>query len=330
MLKVVLVGMGPLGCSMVRYFSGRKSISLAGAVDADPEKAGMSAGGLGGAEEFNDITVEEDISAALERLKPDAAILATVSSLEKLIPQIELAASHKASVVSTCEELSFPWRTQPENARIIDDIAKKNGVAVLGTGVNPGFLMDYLPCVMTGICGEIKSIRVFRVQDASSRRISFRKKIGAGLPPAEFEALKRKGALGHVGLTESMHMVAAVNGWVLDGADETLEPVIAGSDVRLGDEIIRRGSALGVEQKASGYAAGEEVINLVFRAAVGEKETYDSIQIEGIPSFISRIPGGINGDIATCAVTVNAVRSVVGASPGLRTMIDVPVVSYSP
>ena len=330
MLKTVLAGMGPLGCSMVRYFAGRKSVALVGAVDSDPEKAGLSAGELSGAEDFNNIIVEGDMRSALERLKPEAVILATVSSLEKLIPQVELAASFKASIVSTCEELSFPWRTQPEYARKIDGIAKKHGITVLGTGVNPGFLMDYLPSVMTGICREVKSVRVFRVQDASSRRVSFRKKIGAGLSLREFEALKEKGVLRHVGLAESAHMLAEGAGWVLDRVDETIEPVIAGSDIRLGDETIIRGAALGVQQKASGYMAGNEVITFLFRAAVGENDPHDRIEINGLPSFISTIPGGINGDIATCAVTVNAIKSAVSAPAGLRTMIDVPVVTCLP
>lgn len=330
MLKVVLAGMGPLGCSMAGYFAGRKSIALAGAADVDPAKIGMSAGELCGAGELDDIIVEGDIPALLERTKPDAVIIATVSSLSKLIPQVEQAAAFKADIVSTCEELSFPWNAQPENARIIDNIAKENGVTVLGTGVNPGFLMDYLPSVMTGICREIKSIKVSRFQDASPRRISFRKKIGAGLPLPEFDKLKKTGFLRHVGLVESLHMLAAGAGWALDSTDETLEAVIADSDVSLGDEKIPAGAALGVEQKAHGYSGGGEVISLVFRAAVGEKAPHDSIEIEGTPSFKSTIPGGINGDIATCAVTVNAVKSAVDAPAGLKTMIDVPAVSFLP
>jgi 2,4-diaminopentanoate dehydrogenase len=330
MLKVVLVGMGPLGAGIAKHLSGRKTVSLAGCVDSAPDKAGESAGELSGAPEFNDIRVEGDISSALERLRPDAVILATVSSLDRLLPQIEAAAPFKADIVSTCEELSFPWKTRPESAARIDDAAKKHGITVLGTGVNPGFLMDYLPSVMTGICRKIKSIKVFRIQDASFRRVPFRKKIGAGLSLSEFSELKEKGILRHVGLAESVYMLAEGAGWALDGVDETLEPVVAEADVRLGDEIISSGSALGVEQKASGSADGKEVIHLVFRAAVGEKNPHDTIEVEGAPSFASTVKGGINGDIATCAVAVNAVRPVISAAPGLKTMLDVPVVTFAP
>ncbi len=329
MLRVVLVGMGPLGCAMVRYFSGKKSLILAGAVDADPEKKGKNVGDLSGRDDFRHLFVESDISSALERARPDAVILATVSSLEKLIPQVEAIAPYKVDIVSTCEELSYPWITQPENASRIDSIARQNGITVLGTGVNPGFLMDYLPSVMTGICRDIISVRVSRIQDASLRRVSFKKKIGAGLSLDEFSALKDKGALRHVGLAESVHMLASGAGWVLDGVGETIEPVTADSDFKTEEGVIKSGMALGVEQRASGFSGGREVINLLFRAAVGEKEPRDSIEIEGSPSFVSTVRGGINGDIATCAVTTNAVKSAKAASAGLKTMIDLPVVTFS-
>ncbi len=329
MLRVVLVGMGPLGCAMVRYFSGKKSLVLAGAVDADPEKKGKNVGDFTGRDDFKHLFVESDTPSALERARPDAVILATVSSLEKLIPQVEAIAPYKADIVSTCEELSYPWITQPENAGKIDSIAKQNGITVLGTGVNPGFLMDYLPSVMTGICRDITSVRVSRAQDASLRRVSFRKKIGAGLNLDEFSALKDKGVLRHVGLAESVYMLAAAAGWALDGVDETIEPVIADSDFKTEEGVINSGMALGVEQRASGFFGGRAVIDLLFRAALKEKEPHDSIEIEGAPSFISTVKGGINGDIATCAVTTNAVKSAKAAPAGLRTMIDVPVVTFS-
>ncbi len=330
MLRVVLVGMGPLGCAMAGYFNGKRSLVLAGAVDADPEKKGKNVGDLSGRDDFKHLFVESDIPSALERAGADAVILATVSSLEELIPQVEAVAPYKADIVSTCEELSYPWITQPENAGKIDAIAKQNGITVLGTGVNPGFLMDYLPSVMTGICRDITSVRVSRIQDASLRRVSFKKKIGAGLNLDEFAALKDEGALRHVGLAESVHMLAAGAGWVLDCMEETIEPVIADSDFKIEEGVIKRGMALGVEQRASGFSGGREVINLLFRAAIGEKEPHDSIEIGGVPSFISTVRGGINGDIATCAVTTNALKSAKAAPAGLKTMIDVPVVTFSP
>lgn len=330
MLKTVLVGMGPLGCSMAGYFRGRKSISLAGAADSAPDKAGSTVGELTGMREFSGLKVESDMASALELARPEAVILATVSSLDKLICQIEKAAPFKADIVSTCEELSYPWKTRPGLARRIDEIAREYGITVLGTGVNPGFLMDYLPTVMTGICGDVEKISVFRIQDASSRRLPFRKKIGAGLELSEFGALKEQGVLRHVGLAESAHMLAEGAGWALDGVEETLEPVIADSNTRArnGDQI-PAGRALGVEQKASGFCGGKEVVSLFFRAAVGEKNPHDTIEIKGVPTFVSTIKGGINGDTATCAVTVNALRAAVSASPGLKTMLDVPPVSFS-
>jgi 4-hydroxy-tetrahydrodipicolinate reductase len=195
--------------------------------------------------------------------------------------------------------------------------------------VNPGFLMDFLPIALTGISHRIEAVRVWRVQDASVRRIPFQQKIGAGLTLEQFRQKEAAGTLRHVGLPESLDMIAARIGWRLDRKTEGLEPVMATEDVNTGYTPIRKGMARGVEQTGRGYLAGKEVLTLHFRAAVGEPESYDRVRIEGEPEIDSRIAGGVNGDIATCAITLNAIRSILASSPGLKTMCDIPVVAYS-
>jgi len=328
MAKAVIIGVGPLGRRIVRYAVKRKNITLTGAVDIDPAKIGRDLGKLCGLKPLG-IIVRKDLKSALNDATADVALLTTVSSLKKLESQVAEIAKRKLHVVSTCEELAFPFKTAPAIARRIDAVCKKHGVTCLGTGVNPGFLMDFLPAVMTAVNQNVKRIIVRRVQDASVRRIPFQEKIGAGLTPAEFKKKKADGTLRHVGLTESMNMIAHAMGWQLTKSTETLRAVMARKPVSTGYKPIRKGMARGVEQFGRGYVGRKEVITLHFRAAVGEPESYDMIEIKGEPDMVSKIEGGVNGDIATCAIVLNAVRSVIAAEPGLKTMLDVPAVTYS-
>ena len=319
-IKIIPVGLGPVGQKIVKYVVERNGLEIVAAVDPAADKAGKKLSELCGLNEDSGIKISDDMKSAVkENNKPDVALLATVSSLQRIIPQIEEIAKYGINVVSTCEELVFPWATQPELARRLDEIAQKYGISVLATGVNPGFLMDFLPIALTGVCQEVKSIKVSRIQDASIRRVPFQKKIGAGLSLDEFEEKKKTGTLRHVGLTQSMQMIARRMGWKLDKTEDILTPIMAES-ARM---------VTGVQQIGKGYVNGEEKITLFFRAAIGEKNPRDTIEIKGIPEITSTIAGGINGDVATCAIIVNAIKSIIDTSPGLKTMTDISLISSS-
>jgi len=255
-------------------------------------------------------------------------LVTTVSSIVSLENQIVELAKAKVHIISTCEELFFPWNTQPEVSRRIDEVCCENGVVCLGTGVNPRYLMDFLPSVLTGLCQKVKRVKVWRVQDASIRRIPFQQKIGVGLTPEEFEAKKKSGTLRHVGLTESVDFIANRLGWKLDRIVEILEPVTAEKDINTGYKPVSKGMNCGVHQVSRGFVGDREVITLTFTAAVGERESYDQVQIDDEPAIQSKITGGVNGDIATCAITLNTVKSVLEASPGLKTMGDIPTITF--
>ena len=325
MLKVMQIGLGPLGQNIVRYLSQREGLQLVGAVDIDPNKVGSDLGELCNLEPLG-MLVSGNLTAANPEV--EVAVLATVSGLAQIEYQIMELAENGLNIVTTCEELSHPWNTNPEIARNIDRICKENNVAWVGTGVNPGFLMEYLPTVLTSVCQNVGQIRVERIQDASARRIPFQQKIGAGLTLAEFDARVAAGTLRHVGLPESVYFIADSLNWKLDDVQETLAPVIAKEKITSGYKTIEAGQACGVEQIGIGLMAGREVIRLRFRAAVGEPEPADTIEIIGSPNIKSTIPGGIHGDIATCAITVNALRAITKVSPGLKTMLDLPVAGY--
>ncbi len=329
MTRIVQVGLGPLGQQVVRYALERKQFKLVGGADPAPDKLGVDLGRLCGVEPMG-TRVKKSVADVLATGKADVALLTTVSSIEVIQEQIEEIAEAGLDIVSTCEELTYPWDAHPKTAKRIDAACRKHGVTCVSTGVNPGFLMDLLPVALTAVCRRVERIEVERIQDASSRRVPFQQKIGAGLNLVQFERRKQDGSLRHVGLTESMHMIARRVGWKLKETTESLEPVIAEGRIESGHEPIEPGMACGVEQIGRAYAEeGRLVIKLVFRAAVGEPSSYDAVKVTGEPAFRSVIEGGINGDIATCAIVLNAVRSIGEVEPGLKTMLDLPAVAYS-
>lgn len=326
-LRILHLGLGPMGHRTVALARERGFQVVAA---ADPKVAGQDLGTLCGIEPQG-VTVRAGIAEALADLqgrKPDIAVVTTVSSLRLLESQVAELAAAGLSVVSTCEELVYPWLTQPERAARIDALCRDRGVACLGTGVNPGFLMDYLPVVLTSVCRSVQSIRVERVQDASVRRVPFQVKIGSALTLEQFAMKKADGTLRHVGLPESLDLIAHRLGWTLSGKTESLEPIVAAGDVAGGWAPIRKGMARGVEQVAHGFRDGKEVLTLYFRAAVGEPKSYDRVEIRGDPPMRMTFEGGVNGDTATSAITLNAIRPLLAAPAGLRTMVDIAAPAY--
>lgn len=329
-IRVIQYGIGPIGIKMMQYLGERTSLELVGAVDIDPAKIGKDVGELAGLPGPLGVTVSGKASDLLGRLEADAVVLTTSSSLDQIKPQVLEILSYGKNVVSSCEELMYPWLTQPDTAEEIDRAAKASGVSVLATGVNPGFLMDFLPLVMTGVCKDVRKVTVERIQNAQFRRLPFQKKIGAGLTLEEFNARAEKGVLRHVGLTESIHLIATGLGWELDKAEDVLSPVIAEKRIKTEDLVIEPGQAAGVNQVGKGFVNDEEVITLYFEAAVGAAESRERILIEGTPSIDLTIKDGVNGDVATCAILANAIPVVVDAAPGLRTMADVRAIACRP
>jgi 4-hydroxy-tetrahydrodipicolinate reductase len=321
-VKVVQIGLGPIGNKTSQFLVERDAVEIVGAIDTDPLKIGHDVGALAGLPPIG-VKVGGDLPKVLGRKGVDVIILTTTSSLISTYDQLKELLPFGISIISSCEELSYPWGTNPVLSAKIDKLAKKNNVAVLATGVNPGFLMDFLPLALTGVCRDIRKITVERIQDATFRRIPFQNKIGAGLTVPQFHAKVKDGTLRHVGLPESMQMIATSLGWKLDRAEEVITPIIAERTMVTERMHVEAGDVLGVQQIGSAVMAGREVISMVFRAAIGEPDARDRILIEGTPSIDSCIKGGVNGDVATCAALVNGIPSVMHARPGLRTMMDV-------
>ncbi len=322
-IKFVHVGLGPMGARICKLACQKEGIAIIGAVERI--NLGRDVGEVIEPGKKLGVLITDDLDAALAQ-KPDIAIHSTLSSLELIKEQLMTIIKAGVNIVSTCEELSYPWDTQAAIAEELDTLAKKNNVTILGTGVNPGFCMDTFPIVMTGVCQDVEHIRVARIQDARPRRLPFQKKIGAGCTPEEFDELKKAGSLRHVGLEESTNMVAAAMGWRIDEYTETIDPILAEKEVSSEFMTVRLGQAVGVEQISVGKMGGREVVRMEFRAYLGAPESFDAVYITGTPNLEVVAKDGIHGDIATASVVVNAMPRVINAPAGLMTMKDLPPV----
>lgn len=325
-ISVMQFGCGPIGCSIVRLAARRASLSVCGAVDIDPALAGRDLGEVAAAGGTRGALVRGDARAALAELRPDLVFHTTGSKVAEVYDQLALIAAAGANVVSTCEELAFPAYRDPALADRLHALAVRHGVAILGTGVNPGFLMDAWPLFMSTLCADVRRVRVARVQDASGRRVPFQRKIGAGLSVAEFESAVAGGAFGHVGLQESAAMLAAGLGWRLDRISESIEPVLLDREVRSAHVTVPAGTVAGLKQAAVGTRAGEPAVELEFEAYLGAPRSYETVSLAGTPPLEVTIEGGTPGDTATAAIVVNSAPVVAAAAPGLYSMKDMPVV----
>ena len=328
-LKIVLYGLGAIGSQIAKFILEKEGLEVVGAIDIAEEKIGRDLGTILEIGKQLNITVTNDADALFSKIKADLVVHATSSYLKEATPQILRCLNAGLDVVSTCEELSYPYYKYPSLANEIDRLAKTKGVTVLGTGINPGYLMDALPIALTGPCKEVKSIRVTRMMYSGDRRSSYQKKIGTGLSPDEFKKMIEEGKItGHVGLTESIAMIAAAVGWKLDKI-ETLspEPIICENEIKTSYITIKPGQVAGIKNGAHGIKGKEIVITLEFISHANIKKPYDSISIKGIPNIHQKIYGGIHGDIGTVAMVVNAIPKVINANPGLVTMKDLPIPS---
>ncbi len=325
-IRVVQYGLGPIGSAMARHVVERDGIELVGGVEVDETKTGRDIGEVIGLSSPVGFPVVKDLSRVLEKTEADVVLHTTGSFAAFFEPQIMEILGAGLDIVSTSEELSFPWLAHPDAAARIDAAARNAGKTVLGTGVNPGFIMDSLPLNLTAICQRVDRIDVTRRQDASLRRGPFQAKIGSGMTVEDFRAKMKTGRMGHVGLPESMGMVFSTLGRNLVKYESSIEPVVADSLVQTDYFEVKPGQVRGLKQVARGYTGEGEFMTLTFIAALDEKVDEDIILITGKPDLEVRMKG-TNGDIATVAIAVNAVRRVFEAQPGLVTMRDLPIVT---
>jgi 4-hydroxy-tetrahydrodipicolinate reductase len=327
-IRVMHFGLGPIGCAVLRQVAARPGFRIVGGVDIDPAKAGRDLGEVAGLEKPLGVLVEGRATKALRSARPDVVLHCTTSSLERVMPELQTILAAGSAIVSTTEELVYPRRAHAALALRLHARARRARVAVLATGVNPGFAMDALPIMLTGVCESVNKVFVSRIQDARIRREPFQRKIGAGLTLEQFRGKVRDGSVRHVGLAESIGMIADALGWTLDRVTDEVRPKMADEAVASEFLAVEAGQVAGIVQDGVGYRRRVPLIRLHMEAYLGAPETYDAVEIDGIPPLSMKIAGGIHGDIATASIVVNSIPKVLAAPPGLHTMRDVPLPSF--
>jgi hypothetical protein len=329
-IRAIQYGIGPIGASIAKLLREKDSVDIVGAIDNDPAKVGRDLGEVIGASDAPwGVKVSGDARGILEQ-SADIVMHTTSSSLPKVMDQLLACLDVGSCVVSTCEELSYPYRTYPDLAAKLDKAAKESGVALVGTGVNPGFVMDKMVITLAAVSQRIEHAKALRIVDASKRRLPLQKKIGAGMSVEEFRSKVQEGVIKHVGLPESVAMVADSLGLPVDEITETIEPKVATERVQTEFLAVESGQAAGVHQIARGLYAGKELIYMELQMYVGAKDPADTIELTGHPNISLVIPGGSHGDIATASVAVNSIPAILEAPSGLRTSRDLPIGFFPP
>ncbi len=320
-IRILQHGLGPIGVSIAKLVVSRPSLELVGGIDSDVSKQGKDLGSVLGLDQNLNIKVISDLEELSGVDNVDLVINSTTSSIIDVCEQIEPFINAGLDVISSCEELAFLKPQTSDIANRLNTLAIENNVRVLGTGINPGFMMDTFPVFLTSVCQDVRKVEVLRIVDATERRRPLQEKIGAGQTPSQFEHLKAEGKVRHVGLMESVQGIALAMGWEVHEYVETIEPIIAESNASTDFLQIARGDVAGIRQTAQGINEGQVLINLELQMYVGAPETVDIIRIDGKPRLENRL-SGVHGDLSTAAVIVNSIPYVLKSSAGMVTMLD--------
>jgi 4-hydroxy-tetrahydrodipicolinate reductase len=329
-IRVLLLGIGQMGSGIARLITEKKGLELVGAYGRRPERVGVDLGRAIGLEQELLIPISADLGKTIASTRPQVALQATCSSLAEAWAEIATLVGHGVHVISIAEEMAYPACVSPARAHELDKLAVRHGVAVLGTGINPGFVLDLLVIALTGVCAKIDSITATRVNDLSPYGPTVLRSQGVGLTPEQFQQGVRDGTVvGHIGFQESIHMIARAVGWDIDRIVETREPIIARTARQTPFVNVAPGNVAGCLHKAVAYREDAAVITLIHPQQIQPQresiETGDTIEIHGEPNV--RLSGSpeIPGGAATVALAVNMIPHVLNASPGLHTMADLPV-----
>ncbi len=317
-VSVAQYGIGPIGAEIARLLLKKQWVRLVGAVDIDPGKAGKDVGEVIGLGRNAGVTVTPSLQG-----RPDVVCHSTGSRLREVAPQLRALLEAGCHVVSTCEELSFPLDAALREE--LQQVARANNVTLLGTGVNPGFVMDKLPLTVTSVCQDIQSVEIVRIQNASTRREPLQRKVGAGMTTEEFRAAVDAGKIKHMGLRESLMMVGNGLGVEFEHvSEETIEPIVATREIVTQYLKVAPGQVAGVHQTI--FGRGKINVSLELRMYVGAEDVAaDRVIVRGTPDVEMEIKGGVHGDRATAAMVVNAIPRVISARPGVLTMDDIPM-----
>lgn len=317
-VSVAQYGIGPIGAEIARLLLTKPWLKLVEAIDIDPNKIGKDLGEVIGLGQPVGVIVKPELQG-----KPDVVCHSTGSRLREVSGQLQSLLSRGCHVVSTCEELSFPL--DGEVREELMHVARAANATLLGTGVNPGFVMDKLPLTITSVCQDVRTVEIIRIQNASTRREPLQRKVGASMTVEQFRAAVAAGKIKHMGLRESLMMVGRGLGVEFEHVtEEVIEPIIAEREITTQYLKVAPGQVAGVHQTI--FGRGRIDVSLELRMYVGAEDVAaDRVIVRGVPDVEMEIKGGVHGDRATAAMVVNAIPRIVQAKPGVLTMDDIPI-----
>lgn len=329
-IRIAIWGFGAMGAGMADMLSRKKGVDVVAVCDLHPDRVGKSAGEILGIDKWKDVVVERDIEKALEGKRTDLCLVATDSFTKGAFPKLKLILEQGINVITTAEEMAYPKAQEPELTRELDEIAKINGVTVLGTGINPGLIMDLLVVCLTGCMEDVKHIEAKRVNSLSPFGETVMEEQGVGITVDEFNDRVSKGELaGHVGFSESINMIADAIGWKVEKFEQQMKPILTNIDRKSPYGFAAAGNLAGINMTGQGYVDGEVKIDMIHPQQIEPEmegtHTGDYITIKGNPPVNMSIKPEVDGGIGTIAMCVNMIPHVINAKPGLRTMIDLPV-----
>lgn len=329
-IRILQWGLGAMGSGMARLMLTKPGLQIVAAVDERPDFVGKDLGDVLGAGKQLGVVVTNQPESVLKKENVDIVLIATTSWLKEQVNDLRKILSAGINCISIAEEMADARAQNPDLARELDLLAKQNGVTILGTGVNPGFVLDFLVIALTGGNHQVDRIEASRVNDLSPYGTTVMKSQGVGTTPEAFRAGIEDGSIvGHVGFPESIHMISDALGLGVDRIVQTREPIISTVHRETPYVTVEPGMVAGCAHTGIGYRGEKEVIRLIhpqqIHPSLEKQETGDYIHIYGKPEIHMTIQPEIAGGIATEGIAVNMIPHVLAATPGLKRMIDLPV-----
>lgn len=329
-IRVVHWGLDPVGLTAARLAWQRPGLMPVGAIDLATGQTGKDLGDLMGFGERLGVPVHNDAAMVLQTTAPDVTIIAADLPLNQVAPMVERAMEAGSNIICLAQEMTYPWAVDPKLAERLDDKAYGHGVTVLGTGINPGFVLDSLVIALTGCCMEVERIRAARVVDIAPFGAKLLESEGIGLSPSKYGARAERGRVrGHVGCEQSIHLVCDALGWPLERVEEDRQIVTAGARREVAGIRIDPGQVAGTHHVAHGHVDGRVRVILEHVEHAGPEQeaiqTGDFIEIEGQPPIKLAIQPEIDGVRGSAALAVNMITAVLLSGPGLKSMAEMPL-----
>ncbi|MBI4186189.1 MAG: hypothetical protein HY530_01625 [Chloroflexi bacterium] len=329
--RVILCGLGAVGREIARTIVEKRDMEIVAATDISDKLVGKDVGQVIGIGRDIGVTISGNVSKVVKTVDADVVILATTSYFKDIYDVAKQALEAGKNVMSPGEQAGFPWTDAPDLARRIDDIARKKGVTFVGTGMTPGFFMDYLPISLTSAVRRVDRIIIRGVANWGAVSAYDFELAGFGKTIEEFNEGVAKGrVVGLMCLRALMEETAQSLGWSVDEYKEAKRGIISKSRRVADHGVVEPGTVCGFEQNAHGFYRGKEVITYNRMYFINPTLEEDGVEvgfvftIEGEPGLECSLKGGVVSHVvlSTAARMVNSIPQVITAPPGLLSVYE--------